>query len=214
MAIFRFMMTWTHIVMTQPSSKWWIRRLPSFKTAKKVAPATALCALTEQLAIALPFALACGLGIHRDVFPTQARSVDETTGKVFLLKIFIVFFVAMASFILLWIPANVALVRVQASLLPETDETIVPFDRTFNGKFVSESDGGSGKLGVLDAWRTFDGAARRRLLKLIVKLLAIDFAMGFAFGLILLGELRLVMGETFDKVVSVVGAWLLGGGGQ
>lgn len=214
MAIYRLMLTWTHIIMTQPSSKWWIRRLPSLETARKIAPATALCALADQLAIAVPFGLACGLGLHHDLFPGKAKNIDETSAKVFMLKIFTVFFVFIAGFFLLSIPAHVTLARVQASLLPETDETIVPFDRTFNGKFVPESAGGSGKLGLLDAWRTFDGAARRRLLKLIFKILAIDMGMGFALGLILVGELRLVMGDTFDKMVSVVGAWMLGSGGQ
>ncbi|RJE16779.1 hypothetical protein PHISCL_10884, partial [Aspergillus sclerotialis] len=44
------------------------------------------------------------------------------------------FSLMVALFVLLQIPATVTLVRVAASMLPEEDETIVPFDRTFGGK--------------------------------------------------------------------------------
>lgn len=217
-AINRFLLTWTHIVISQPSSKWWSRRLPSFRTARKALPATALWAFTEQLSISLPLILACGLGLHRDLSPGEARdgllTMDERTAKMILLKSFAVFFVGITTYFLVWIPANVTLTRVQASLLPETDAPIVPFDRTFKGKFIPESMGGSGKLGLLDAWRTFDWVARRRLLKLIVKLLALDFGAGLFFGLVILGELRLVMGDQYDQLMMVVNAWLYGLGGQ
>jgi hypothetical protein len=40
-------------------------------------------------------------------------------------------------------PADVTLTRVQASLLPDIEETIVPFDQTFCEKVVPEVIGGS-----------------------------------------------------------------------
>ncbi|KAI9786565.1 MAG: hypothetical protein M1816_007889 [Peltula sp. TS41687] len=213
MAINRFLLTWTHVVISQPSSKWWIRRFPTLKIARKAASATALWALSEQVVIALPLLTACGLGLHRDLFSRDGgngmQDIDEQKAKRMMLKSLAVLFVAIASYVLVWIPANVMFVRVQASLLPETDEPIVPFDRTFNGKVVPESEGGSGKLGLLDAWRTFDWVARRRVLKLVVKLLAIYMAGGVVLGLVFAGELRLIMGDKYGQAMTVVTAHLM-----
>jgi hypothetical protein len=71
--------------------------------------------------------------------------------------------------LLLVVPASIIVVRMQAFLLPETDEVIVPFDKTFGGKVVSESMGGNNKLSMLDAWRSFTWPALFRLLKTYVK---------------------------------------------
>ena len=39
-------------------------------------------------------------------------------------------------------------------MLPDEDEAIVPFDRSFGGKVVPAILGGSGKLSIRDAWKT------------------------------------------------------------
>ena len=46
-------------------------------------------------------------------------------------------FLMLALFVGLQIPATVTMVRVAASMLPEEDETIVSFDRTFGGKVTA-----------------------------------------------------------------------------
>lgn len=55
----RFIMTWVHIVISEPSPKSWYRRVPSFRTWPKIAPAVALWAVCSQVTSILPM-LVCG----------------------------------------------------------------------------------------------------------------------------------------------------------
>lgn len=126
--------------------------------------------------------------------------------KIALVEIFLVGLIAIGTIILVVIPADVTLTRVQASMLPEEDESIVPFDRTFAGKVKPEILGGSGAVGMLDAWRTFDRSARMRLIKLYGKIFAIQIALTFMFVFVVIGELRLIMGDDLAKVAKKIHA--------
>jgi len=165
----RWNMMWTHIVISMPSSKKWWRQRPDLKAWKKVAPATALWAVAERVTYVLPAGLWRNLGLDVVFGHHAIREMSASEKEVVLIKFIMVILVFIATAVLVLVPATVTLVRVQASMLPEENEAIVPFDRTFGGKVVSEAEGGSGKLGLLDAWRTFDRASRIRLLKLYVK---------------------------------------------
>jgi len=92
------------------------------------------------------------------------------------------------------------LTRVQASLLADSEETIVPFDRSFNGKVIPEIVGGSGAIGMLDAWKTFDWAARIRLVKAYFKVFLMQLAVAAVFLAIGIFEVVLV----FRKSKTVV----------
>jgi hypothetical protein len=112
----------------------------------------------------------------------------------------VVLITSLAVAILIEQPATMVFTRIAASMLPEEDETIVPFDRTFGGKVTPEILVG-GRVGILDAWNSFDWSSRIRYLKVIGKSLLINTAVGTVFGLILLGEVRLVLGDGFNKAV-------------
>jgi hypothetical protein len=90
------------------------------------------------------------------------------------------------------IPAYVTLVRVQASLLPDEQDTIIPFDRSFQGKVEPAVIGGTGYISMTDAWATFSKAAWRRLLILYAKLFAIGLAVGFLFGVFMVPQFFLI----------------------
>ena len=105
--------------------------------------------------------------------------------------------------VLVVIPAHVTLKRVQASMLPEEDEAIVPFDRTFGGKVVPEILGGSGAVSMFDAWKTFDRSARVRLLKLYAKIFLVQLFTTILFIMVVFGELRVIMGDDLRKAVRV-----------
>ena len=85
-------------------------------------------------------------------------------------------------------------------MLPEEDESIVPFDRTFAGKVVPEIVGGTGSIGMLDAWKTFDIPSRIRLIKLYAKVFAVQLATTIMFVMVVVAELRVAMGDDFQKV--------------
>lgn len=104
--------------------------------------------------------------------------------------------------VLIVFPASVSLTRVQASMLPEENESIVPFDRTFGGKVKPEILGGSGAVSMLDAWKTFGWAARIRLVKLYAKIGMIQVATTVLFVMMVVGELRLIMGDELQKMTE------------
>ena len=56
-AMCRLQMTWTHIVMSAPSTKRWWRRIPSVKAGKNVIIPTAIFAIAAQASVYVPGAL-------------------------------------------------------------------------------------------------------------------------------------------------------------
>ena len=113
------------------------------------------------------------------------------------MKVLTMFAIGLLTAVGLLVPATVALARCEASMLPEEYETIVPFDRTFGGKVVPEVLGGSGRVGYFDAWASFSGASRIRLMGLFAKIIFIDVLM-----------------HIFYISAFAVNAWLVFGGGM
>ena len=185
-----------------PSSVRWWRRYPSLKAASNIIITTAVWAIARQVCVYVPGLL---FAIVFDTFqrPGAYGGNPQTVQKIALAQLFGVFLIFVATVFLILIPADATLKRVQASMLPEENETIVPFDRSFAGKVTPESLGGKGCVSMLDAWRTFDKEARLRLIKIYAKLFVVQIAVTVLFAMILVGELRLILGGDFDKVVQV-----------
>jgi hypothetical protein len=84
------------------------------------------------------------------------------------------------------IPSWIALVRIEASLLPETDGTIVPLDRTFDGRLVQSSEQSRfryilSNITVRGAWKTFPCSTFRRVIKAVVKFSVLTIVLQCAF---------------------------------
>lgn len=134
--------------------------------------------------------------------PSHFKDVDSNVRASDMTSFFICGLAGLFIVFAIVFPAEVTLTRVQASMLSEEDEAIVPFDRTFGGRVQPMVTGGSGRVGMLDAWRTFDWAARIRLVKLYVKIFAIQVATVFMFIAVIVGELRLILGDDLHKAVK------------
>lgn len=159
-------MAWVHIVITEPSPKRFYQRIPSFRTWIKIAPAAALVDFATAACVFLPMGLTSALGFLPDV-------TSDVSG---LFQFAAVAALPALLAVLVSVPAQVVFVRVAASMLPEEDETIVPFDRSFGGKVNPEIVGGSGKIGIVTAWTSFDWPARVRLAKVIAKTFVMQVA--------------------------------------
>jgi hypothetical protein len=80
----------------------------------------------------------------------------------------------------------VAVVRIQASLLPEDEEPIVPLDRSFG---TSGSNGlrpgllaeARGPLSLKEAWRSLTWVEMRRIAKIFTKMLLVQAAVNAVF---------------------------------
>ncbi|EAW07018.1 uncharacterized protein ACLA_087220 [Aspergillus clavatus NRRL 1] len=193
-----FQLAWVHIVISEPSAKRFYQRIPGYKSWLKIAPVAAF----EQAACALAFYLpliiikACG-GLDE---LASAPENNVPPSKAMWHACAVIAAPALFAFTVS-IPARVIFIRVAASMLPEEDETIVPMDRSFGGKVTPAILGGSGKLSITDAWKTFDRASRVRFLKVVFKVFAIEFSVGLFFSLILTGEL-LIGADTFMKIFA------------
>ncbi|PGH15224.1 hypothetical protein AJ79_02589 [Helicocarpus griseus UAMH5409] len=180
-------LAWVHIVISEPSTKRFWKRVPGYSSWVQIAPAVALRSAASQLSLVLPAQLGLRLIVwpvnqnHSFADPDRDNAADIATAMgVLALSIILT--------ILVEIPATVTMIRVAASILPQEENTIVPFDRTFGGKVQPAVLGGSGKVGLLDAWKTFTWPSRVRLMKVLAKTFAILTVVSFTFAFVFVGE--------------------------
>lgn len=131
-------------------------------------------------------ALVLGLDLPRGGF-NEPLDMDAIHAG-FIIKFVIVTLVTVACSVFVIIPAYVVLVRVQASLLPVQQSTIIPFDRSFGGNVEPEVVGGKGYATVTDAWVTFSKTSWRRLLTLYVKMFALSVGAVLVCGAVLVPQ--------------------------
>jgi len=194
-------MTWVHIVISEPSEKKWHQRIPSFRTWPKIAPAVALWATANQLVAVLPMLVTGTFGPMKHIHNPEYEPGKKDLYAFGAQGVFGVLLM-LALFLLLQIPASVTLVRVAASMLPEEDETIVPFDRTFGGKTTPAIVGGQGKIGIVEAWRSFTWASRMRLVRLMAKVAVIAISCWILATVVLVAEAHLLFGDSLPKVMK------------
>lgn len=198
----RLQMTLTHVIISLPSNKPWYHRMPSGKNIKKIIIPTIVWVLAEQAAVFVPVAISGYLNM--DLYTQNPDLIIKGTSKDFkcgfFSKLLLVVVAGILSEIFILLPAAVTLIRIEASMLPEDEDYIVPFDRSFGGKVQPESLGGSGAVSMLDAWKSFDWAARFRLIKLYLKVQLIQFTTVIVFAFITAAELVLILGKQNIKL--------------
>lgn len=199
--------TWTHIVISEPSEKRWYKRVPSSAAFRQLAGPTFIAVLAEQIAVLVPLIMAHAFGLEQyardpskfgNAGPDVRASIVTQAGIVLLTGLFNVLFIV--------IPAHASLRRVQASILPEEHEAIVPFDRTFGGKVMPEIVGGSGRISIREAWKSFDSEALFRLYKVYAKVAFMQSVLFMVYTAVMVGEMRLILGDQMDKMVMAARA--------
>lgn len=192
--------TWTHKVISMPNDKTFRERLVSRSNWKVLALPAAVQASAGHIALFLGKALTVVLGLHH-IDHEEASNFSGSEWTVAAFKVVAIIVVCLASALFLVLPANVTLVRTEASILPEDQDTIVPFDRSFGGKVVPKILGGTGAIGFLDAWRSFTWEARGRLIKLYLKIFAIMSVLTFISTHVLVFEAWAIMGPAITKFI-------------
>ncbi|KAI1211049.1 uncharacterized protein F4807DRAFT_421343 [Annulohypoxylon truncatum] len=194
-ALVQLYTAWTHIVISAPSSKTFWQRLPPFK---KAFHATALPMVmyffAAELSSFVPRMLAYAMSMNLPN-PKQPGVIPETD-KNDIWKGVIVLLVSLVLHVFLVIPTQVILTRVQASLLPDEDDTVVPFDRSFASRVEPAIVGGKGFVTVKDAWQSFSRASWVRLVKLYVKIFAAGLALGLVWVAVLVPEMFLILSHS------------------
>ena len=194
LALVQLSTAWVHIVLTPHSSSPFWRRLPPFKRTFDATwkPTVMLWAAMEFVRW-LPQVMALLMGVYVPGFWTLSKPLPPPEDpKQLVWKMMLINLVTLLASIFATLPPQIILVRVQASLLPEDQDTVIPFDRSFEGTVEPAVVGGSGFVTVKDAWSTFSKAAWRRVLLLLAKVAAISFLFSFATGFIIAIEIVLI----------------------
>lgn len=183
---------WTHVVITVPSPLPFWRRLPAFAKTFRATwlPVSAYWAALQFTAL-VPVALARAFGLA--AWDPRAPAAVPTYSGHAVWQSLVVVLATLASAVCLVVPAQVVLVRVQASLLPADADTIVPFDRSFGGAVEPEVVTGRGYVDFVTAWRTFGRDSWVRLLRLMGKIVAVTLAVYLVFLALVVPEFLLML---------------------
>ncbi|KAL7916068.1 hypothetical protein GGI35DRAFT_17712 [Trichoderma velutinum] len=175
----QFATAWVHIVISHPSPRRFWRRLPPFKRAFEATwKAIVIYWAATQVHKWVPYLLAVLIGFDAPTLDNLKKSSGASDalrdGDIsYLIKATVYILLSTILYVVVIIPARVVVVRIQASLLPEDEDPIIPFDRSFDGKVEPAVVGGLGYATITDAWSTFSKAAWRRVVILYAKIVAI-----------------------------------------
>jgi hypothetical protein len=190
--------TWLHIVMTPKSNLRFWRRLPPFrKTFVATGVVATLSVVAQGATSVVPYLVGklftgttpplWGSGEDwRDYYNQPMKSWGAIP---VILSAFLVQFLVL-------IPAQVALYRVQASLLPADAQTIVPFDRTFGGRIDPTTATGRTFANIKDAFATFSRDSWKRLYILYIKLFLLDWLIVVGVVILLVPQFMLMQKYT------------------
>lgn len=202
LALVQLSTAWVHIIISTPSKLHFWRRLPPFRrTFDATARPVALFWLAIQITNLAPLLLAKVIGL-------QLPEIDRVPGEPTTVPVYeasdawktaIIAAVAIVSSLFLVVPAHVILVRVQASLLPEDEDTIVAFDRSFGGAVTPAIVDGKGYATIAQAWHTFRPSAWLRLIVLYVKTFIVNVAAMLAMGLVVAPQVYVVLQHSTIK---------------
>ena len=148
LTLVQFYALWTHTVLTYPSAKSFWKRIPPFKaTLRATGPALAVFLAAKAL---LRFALVSVYGIGK--LRGQGDFAPKFLGALVL--------AGAGVEVIALVPAHLVLTRIQASLLPADERTVVSVDKVLRG---SGNGRESEAVSMKEAWRTFGWGAWGRL---------------------------------------------------
>ncbi|KAK9454039.1 hypothetical protein V1511DRAFT_511990 [Dipodascopsis uninucleata] len=178
-----FSMIVTHAVISKPSSTSYINRLRSYgwQAGKLTVPIVILESICSAVFGAL-FQLVSTLNI---------RSTESTHGALYLFSIIIVGLSGILFFFLCFLPVVMVRVRMQASLLPEDDEQVLPFNRLSYGSFSNIKEA---VLYVPTALKDLTRDEKRRFRKVVTHMLMFCSAISLVFIIVLVIEIVLFQG--------------------
>lgn len=214
LALARLHMVWTHSKIAAPSNKRWYRRVVPRKQCKAIMLPTLVLAVAQQATIILPVAVAFALGLPQSMHhgATQPEGSPAPQHRACAMQAFLALrFLAvpltfLAVFLAVLLPAAVTLTRIEAALLPADESAIVPFDRdTVIGDLDLETRGACRAVFV-QAWRSFDRAARLRLVKLYAKNFMLQTLIAVLGFMLIVSEVALIGGDRLFLFTKAKGA--------
>lgn len=192
---------WVHAVISKPTKKSLWERIPGWRKWLKILPVASLdiflpiCVhhLVKNLLIFFRGVLFAALGNQTG----ENHSALATWGKITFLAIPVV------SEFLISLFTRVLYVKVAASMLPENEQSIVPFDRSFGGRANNETH----CLSILDAFGTMKVQNCYRYLKIVWEVFMYGISWFCPFIIVILIELYYWAPDTvIDLIILFVPA--------
>lgn len=168
---------WVHVVISKPSTKSTWSRIPPFRrTWSRISWAVILRSFAVQVVAWIIAPIASSM--NNELIPNRENIYKYVFLRIGILSL------ALILYVLIQMPAEATFNRVAASMLPDDDEAIVPFDRSFGCRVTPAVIGGSGNIGVLDAWRSFNRESQMLVIKAVSWNFGLQIALLFAFGIV------------------------------
>ncbi|KAJ7110568.1 hypothetical protein C8R44DRAFT_800238 [Mycena epipterygia] len=206
----RVHMLWTHTMIAHPTTKSFLQRMVPVKECKPLVLPTLVFAAAQQATFLLPLAVAVLLdlpGMPEHALHAAQRD-EPATLALMALRILAVPASAALFALLVLLPASATLTRIETALLPADMQTIVPFDRAaLVGDIDLTTRGGSRAL-FAAAWRSFDRAARLRLVKLYAKMVFAQIVVAVVGLHVMAVEVYVIGGERLAILVTSARAQL------
>ncbi|KAJ7271500.1 hypothetical protein C8J57DRAFT_1319150 [Mycena rebaudengoi] len=193
----RVHMLWTHSMIAHPSTKSFLHRLvPRAQCAPLLLP-TLVLAAAQHATFLVPLGVAHLLDLFN--MPEHAwhalQRDDPAVLTLMALRVLAVPVTAALIAFFVVLPASATLTRIEAVLLPADTPPIVAFDRAALVGTIDLTARGSSRALFAAAWRSFDGAARVRLLKLYAKMVGMQIAVALVGIQIMAVEVYVIGGE-------------------
>lgn len=196
---------WLHIVISKPQHKFWFRRLPEKWT--EVVAATWLSGvalgLVEEfvnwasaLIPATPSSRPDILqsGIVEPVIHTTTTNIGFFFVLYRLMRYFLVSLTKPTLTALLVVPVQATLHRIEASMLPEDEDTIIPVDRSFGSEKTQGQHRQAQAITTQSAWQSISQATYWRLVRLNAKSWMILQGVTWCFWALVVVQLALLFG--------------------
>lgn len=180
---------WTHATIAQPPFKHFrFRDLTRRHCWRQLALPTALLCLGYPL---------LHRALHFVLQNVEAVAVAWGNMTILYIAMAVAFILALAVDVHFALPLAATIARIETSMLPTSEETLVPCDRTFGARILS-ADAASTQTAFAvfgAAWKTVDRTLKIRLVKLYLKMVAIFLALGVVLVHALMLELWVMMGD-------------------
>jgi hypothetical protein len=182
---------WTHATVAAPSDKPFFKRfLPG-----TVARALVLPTLRLQFALVATHVITVVTGRYASEMLRDKSISPWISVNLAILPIAL----GLVSGFFVILPAYIALIRTEASLLPEDMDAVVPFDRTFGGRFGAQEDAPKRCAFVKNftlrgAYMTFGRDTYNRVVKMQIKFTVLTVAVTAFFAVVAAVEIFCIAG--------------------
>ncbi|USW53619.1 hypothetical protein Slin15195_G069380 [Septoria linicola] len=204
----RLHMVWTHSMIAYPSAQPFYRRFVPRQQCRAILLPSFVFAVAQQATLVLPMIVAFALGLPEINHSHVADAAKHDCSKMIWMSLRFLAVPATGIFVAfaVLLPATVTLTRIEALLLPEDQDTIVPFDRQAIVGSLDITAKGSSRALFVQAWKSFDSSSRWRLIKLYFKMICIQVGVIFVSIHLVAAEMYVIGGERLGLLLKSLSA--------